>query len=55
MPMTAAANTTRMAMKACQERLLASVSEILGAKTAPMATPPRNPAKDRTPMMKPWR
>ena len=53
MPMTATPNTTRMAMNACHDELLANARATPGAIKAPTLTPATNPARLSTPMMKP--
>lgn len=54
-PIMAQRNTTMMAVTACHPVLLVIERAIFGPKAAPIAPPPRNPAKLSTPMMNPWR
>ena len=54
-PIMAATNTATMATSACWDEPWTSERASLGANEAPMAAPPRKPAKLRIPTIKPWR
>ena len=54
-PIMAATNTATIAIRACWADPWTRERASLGAKEAPTAAPPRNPAKLSIPTMKPWR